>query len=118
MLRARCMLYCICRKPFDPERMIACCHCNEWYHFDCMKLPCTREVYICPACTPCTEGLLPNHDRSVYCIRLQISLRAVFIFTLGLLENFKILSSSQHFKKIISCQLHFISRKIHCVASP
>ncbi|ESW30492.1 hypothetical protein PHAVU_002G157500 [Phaseolus vulgaris] len=63
MLRARCMLYCICRKPFDPERMIACCHCNEWYHFDCMKLPCTREVYICPACTPCTEGLLPNHDR-------------------------------------------------------
>ncbi|XP_027915357.1 lysine-specific demethylase rbr-2 isoform X3 [Vigna unguiculata] len=63
LLRARCMLYCICRKPFDPERMIACCRCNEWYHFDCMKLPCTREVYICPACAPCTEGLPPNHDR-------------------------------------------------------
>ncbi|KAG4987495.1 hypothetical protein JHK85_030478 [Glycine max] len=62
-LRARCMLYCICRKPFDPERMIACYHCNEWYHFDCMKLPCTEEVYICPACNPCTEGLPSNHDR-------------------------------------------------------
>jgi len=37
-----------------------------------MKLPCTREVYICPACSPCTERLPPNHDRSVYCIRLQI----------------------------------------------
>ncbi|KAK7406134.1 hypothetical protein VNO78_07753 [Psophocarpus tetragonolobus] len=63
MLRARCMLYCICRKPFDPQRMIACCHCNEWYHFDCMKLPCTREAYICPACNPCEEGLPSNHDR-------------------------------------------------------
>ncbi|XP_027329808.1 lysine-specific demethylase 5B isoform X2 [Abrus precatorius] len=63
ILRARCMLYCICRKPFDPQRMIACYHCNEWYHFDCMKLPCTREVYICPACNPCTEGLPTNHDR-------------------------------------------------------
>ncbi|TKY70948.1 Lysine-specific demethylase 5B [Spatholobus suberectus] len=63
ILRARCMLYCICRKPFDPQRMIACYHCNEWYHFDCMKLPCPREVYICPACNPCTEGLPSNHDR-------------------------------------------------------
>ncbi|XP_073220782.1 lysine-specific demethylase JMJ17 isoform X2 [Cicer arietinum] len=62
MLRARCMLYCICRKPFDPGRMIACYHCSEWYHFDCMKLRCTREIYICPACNPCT-GFPTNHDR-------------------------------------------------------
>jgi hypothetical protein len=69
MLRARCMLYCICRKPFDPGRMIACYQCNEWYHFDCMKLSCTQDIYICPACTPCT-GLPTNHDRSVYCMHL------------------------------------------------
>ncbi|CAJ2650651.1 unnamed protein product [Trifolium pratense] len=62
MLRARCMLYCICRKPFDPGRMIACYQCNEWYHFDCMKLSCTQDIYICPACSPCT-GLPTNHDR-------------------------------------------------------
>ncbi|KAL5098856.1 hypothetical protein RYX36_003183 [Vicia faba] len=62
MLRARCMLYCICRKPFDPGRMIACYQCSEWYHFDCMKLSCTQDIYICPACNPCT-GLPTNHDR-------------------------------------------------------
>ncbi|CAL0331986.1 unnamed protein product [Lupinus luteus] len=63
ILRARCMLYCICRKPFDPIRMIACVHCSEWYHFDCMKLPSTRDVYICPACNPCPEVLPTNHER-------------------------------------------------------
>ncbi|OIV94904.1 hypothetical protein TanjilG_22101 [Lupinus angustifolius] len=63
IVRARCMLYCICRKPFDPIRMIACVHCSEWYHFDCMKLPSTRDVYICPACNPCPEVLPTNHER-------------------------------------------------------
>lgn len=62
MLRARCMLYCICRTPFDPGRMIACYQCSEWYHFDCMKLSCTQDMYICPACIPCTT-LPTNHDR-------------------------------------------------------
>ncbi|XP_020978798.1 lysine-specific demethylase 5B isoform X1 [Arachis ipaensis] len=64
MLRFRCMLYCICRKPYDKKGMIACKQCNEWYHFDCMKLPCTQQLYICPACNPCAEEPLPtNHER-------------------------------------------------------
>ncbi|KAF7810274.1 lysine-specific demethylase rbr-2 [Senna tora] len=57
MLRTRSMLHCICRKPFDPRRMIACHQCDEWYHFDCMKLPCSQLVYICPACNPCSEEM-------------------------------------------------------------
>ncbi|KAI4315412.1 hypothetical protein L6164_028225 [Bauhinia variegata] len=57
ILKTRSMLYCICRKPFDPGRMITCDQCEEWYHFDCMKLPYTLKTYICPACNPCTEVL-------------------------------------------------------------
>lgn len=78
MLRARCMLYCICRKPFDPGRMIACYRCSEWYHFDCMKLSCTQDIYICPACNPCT-GLPTNHDRSDYCIFFVVALKFVLL---------------------------------------
>ncbi|KAK4260587.1 hypothetical protein QN277_003682 [Acacia crassicarpa] len=66
ILRARSMLYCICRKPFDPGSMIACNQCGEWYHFDCMKLPGSQEFYICPACNPSTSGLptsLVDHER-------------------------------------------------------
>lgn len=44
------MLYCICRKPYDQRAMIACDKCDEWYHFDCIKLTSPPKVYICPAC--------------------------------------------------------------------
>ncbi|KAI4326962.1 hypothetical protein L6164_019472 [Bauhinia variegata] len=66
ILRNRSMLYCICRKPLDPGRMIACDQCGEWYHFDCVKLPYTVEAYICPACNPCTQVLSTtslDHER-------------------------------------------------------
>ncbi|KAJ7944914.1 Transcription factor jumonji (JmjC) domain protein [Quillaja saponaria] len=66
LLRARSMLYCICRKPYDQRVMIACDQCDEWYHFDCMKLPSPPDVYICPACKPHTEELLTtslDHER-------------------------------------------------------
>lgn len=49
------MLYCICRKPYDQRAMIACDQCDEWYHFDCIKLRSTPKVYICPACEPLAE---------------------------------------------------------------
>ncbi|XP_042483738.1 uncharacterized protein LOC122064092 isoform X4 [Macadamia integrifolia] len=63
LLRARSLLYCICRKPYDQRAMIACDQCDEWYHFDCINLhkP-PPKTYICPACEPLTEELLPNQN--------------------------------------------------------
>ncbi|XP_008437262.1 lysine-specific demethylase JMJ17 isoform X3 [Cucumis melo] len=52
LLRNRSMLYCICRKPNDRRPMLACDICEEWYHFDCVKIKSTPKVYICPACKP------------------------------------------------------------------
>ncbi|KAL5994352.1 hypothetical protein ACLOJK_024401 [Asimina triloba] len=71
LLRARSVLYCICRKPYDQRAMIACDRCDEWYHFDCINLreP-TPKTYICPACRPLTADNLPlslptHHDERV-----------------------------------------------------
>ncbi|KAK4338415.1 hypothetical protein RND71_042902 [Anisodus tanguticus] len=55
LLRDRSMLYCICRRPYDQRPMIACDKCDEWYHFDCIKLSSLPKIYICPACC-CMEG--------------------------------------------------------------
>ncbi|KAL3619294.1 hypothetical protein CASFOL_036864 [Castilleja foliolosa] len=52
LLRDRSMLYCICRKPYDRRAMIACDKCDEWYHFDCVKISSAPKIYICPACAP------------------------------------------------------------------
>ncbi|KAJ0048148.1 hypothetical protein Pint_15199 [Pistacia integerrima] len=56
-LRDRSMLYCICRKPYDERAMIACDRCDEWYHFDCIKLLSPPKIYICAACKPEAEQL-------------------------------------------------------------
>lgn len=55
LLKDRSMLYCICRRPYDQRAMIACDNCDEWYHFDCIKLSSAPKIYICPACIPDTE---------------------------------------------------------------
>ncbi|CAA0838763.1 transcription factor jumonji (jmjC) domain-containing protein [Striga hermonthica] len=52
LLRDRSMLYCICRRPYDRRPMIACDKCDEWYHFDCVKISSAPKFYICPACDP------------------------------------------------------------------
>ncbi|KAJ4712113.1 Transcription factor jumonji (JmjC) domain protein [Melia azedarach] len=54
-LRARSMLHCICRKPYDQKAMIACYQCNEWYHIHCVKLLSAPKIYICAACKPQAE---------------------------------------------------------------
>ncbi|KAK9668147.1 hypothetical protein RND81_13G037200 [Saponaria officinalis] len=69
LLRDRSVLYCICRKPYDQRPMIACDQCDEWYHFDCVKLVSPPEIYICPACNPQTGEKLclspsVNRERS------------------------------------------------------
>jgi len=59
LLRARSILYCICRKPYDQQPMIACDECDEWYHFDCINLMTPPKIYICPACKPQIDGKTP-----------------------------------------------------------
>ncbi|KAH6777584.1 transcription factor jumonji domain-containing protein [Perilla frutescens var. frutescens] len=59
LLRDRSMLYCICRKPYDQRAMIACDKCDEWYHFDCVKISSAPKIYTCPACNPCPNGETP-----------------------------------------------------------
>ncbi|KAK2664046.1 hypothetical protein Ddye_002620 [Dipteronia dyeriana] len=58
LLRARSMLYCICRKPYDGRAMIACDQCDEWYHMDCIRLRSSPKIFICAACKPEAEELL------------------------------------------------------------
>lgn len=62
MLRDRSMLYCICRRPYGQRAMIACDKCDEWYHFDCVKISSAPKVYICPACDLCPNGDMPQSD--------------------------------------------------------
>ncbi|KAL3499347.1 hypothetical protein ACH5RR_038440 [Cinchona calisaya] len=67
LLRDRSMLYCICRRPYDQRAMIACDKCDEWYHFDCIKLSSPPKIYICPACDSHTEdscSMLTTQERS------------------------------------------------------
>lgn len=71
LLRDRCVLYCICRKPYDNKAMIACDQCDEWYHFDCINLlgP-PPETFFCPACHPNNEESVllarSEHDEDRY----------------------------------------------------
>ena len=70
LLRARSMLHCICRKPFEERSMTACGQCGEWYHIKCVKLVSPPKVYICAACMPGTENLVStleplDHERYV-----------------------------------------------------
>lgn len=62
LLRDRSMLYCICRRPYGQRAMIACDKCDEWYHFDCVKISSAPKVYICPACNPCPIGDMPPSE--------------------------------------------------------
>uniref|UniRef100_A0A2P2MIU6 Lysine-specific demethylase rbr-2 n=1 Tax=Rhizophora mucronata TaxID=61149 RepID=A0A2P2MIU6_RHIMU len=68
LLRARTMLYCICRKPYDDRAKVVCNQCDEWYHVECMKLLSMPEMFVCAACNPEAERLsmlpLTDHERS------------------------------------------------------
>ncbi|OMO58640.1 hypothetical protein COLO4_34455 [Corchorus olitorius] len=60
LLRARSMLHCICRKPYDKRSMIACSQCGEWYHTKCVKLLSPPKFFICAACMPGMENLVSS----------------------------------------------------------
>ncbi|KAJ9173612.1 hypothetical protein P3X46_016729 [Hevea brasiliensis] len=60
LLRTRSMVYCICRKPYDDRPKVTCDRCDEWYHFDCIKLLCPPKIYVCAACEPEKMELSPS----------------------------------------------------------
>jgi bromodomain and PHD finger-containing protein 1 len=48
-------LYCLCRKPYLGEFMIACEICDAWYHPECVRFPYKNEdaskiKWLCPHC--------------------------------------------------------------------
>lgn len=47
-------VYCICKKRDYGELMVGCDGCDDWFHFECMKIPETYrnlvESFICPYC--------------------------------------------------------------------
>lgn len=87
LLRARSMLYCICRKPYDRRAMIACDQCDEWYHFDCIKLVSAPKIYICPACEPLKEEVLMSssmdHERSAWLYLNEFHSLIFYLFILN-----------------------------------
>lgn len=72
LLRDRSMLYCICRRPYDQRKMIACDQCDEWYHFDCVNISSAPRIYVCPACNlhpegdTCAPSVPIAYERQVY----------------------------------------------------
>ncbi|XP_055961578.1 lysine-specific demethylase JMJ17 isoform X3 [Mercurialis annua] len=62
LLRARSMLYCICRKPYDDRAKVTCDRCDEWYHLDCIKLQYLPKAYVCAACDPLRELSASLHN--------------------------------------------------------
>ncbi|XP_077241841.1 transcription factor jumonji (jmjC) domain-containing protein [Tasmannia lanceolata] len=121
LLRARSVLYCICRRPYDQRAMIACDQCDEWYHFDCINL---REpppgTYLCPACKPptgesmsvslsmhyeersCTDGdpqtPPPRHSKSKRrrVIKARSSLQRKMLITTDLINILRCSSETDH----------------------
>ncbi|KAF8116143.1 hypothetical protein N665_0020s0007 [Sinapis alba] len=55
-LRARSMLHCVCRKPYNSRSMVSCSQCGEWYHTYCVKLHWRPEAYVCSACCPLAKS--------------------------------------------------------------
>uniref|UniRef100_A0A1J3CNL6 Multicopy suppressor of chk1 protein 1 n=1 Tax=Noccaea caerulescens TaxID=107243 RepID=A0A1J3CNL6_NOCCA len=56
-LRARSMLHCVCRKPYNSRSMVSCSQCGEWYHTYCVKLHWKPKAYVCSACCPVTPQI-------------------------------------------------------------
>eukprot|EP01113_Clastostelium_recurvatum_P032091 TRINITY_DN4075_c0_g1_i4.p1 TRINITY_DN4075_c0_g1~~TRINITY_DN4075_c0_g1_i4.p1 ORF type:complete len:880 (+),score=286.66 TRINITY_DN4075_c0_g1_i4:290-2641(+) len=59
-------LYCMCRRPWDPENdlfMICCDGCDEWYHGECVgiseKEGKKMKTYTCPKCIKKRGGVIP-----------------------------------------------------------
>lgn len=46
-------VYCVCRKPYDGEKMVECSTCKEWFHCSCIRLAVTNisELFwLCESC--------------------------------------------------------------------
>ncbi|KAI8060242.1 hypothetical protein BC940DRAFT_323407 [Gongronella butleri] len=53
---AKPKLYCVCQKPYDAKRtMIACDHCDQWFHCQCLQLDEKQvnfiDMYFCEKCS-------------------------------------------------------------------
>lgn len=82
-LAERCVLYCVCRKPYDEElAMIACDRCNQWFHYTCVGLAEPRtppgkraggevEVDLDFLCADCTQAVARKRAAAAEKRRLQ-----------------------------------------------
>jgi hypothetical protein len=52
---------CVCHQPYVEGQMIMCDHCNDWFHYECMKLTSDRAKmlpsFVCSKC--CEQANVP-----------------------------------------------------------
>ncbi|CAD6888190.1 unnamed protein product [Tilletia laevis] len=78
-------LYCICKTLYDEERMmIACDHCDEWYHTQCMGMSDAKaelvDMFVCPACEPLTSDRTTYKAKCLYASCTHAALRPLSQF--------------------------------------
>ncbi|GLI58863.1 hypothetical protein VaNZ11_000628 [Volvox africanus] len=73
-------LYCLCRRLYDEnEPMVACDHCDDWYHFRCVGLPRAEDdvqpgtrgarEFRCPRC--CVKECIPYMYEGVMPVQMR-----------------------------------------------
>ena len=53
IMEKKLLVHCVCRKPYDGEKMVECSTCKEWFHCSCMRLSDTNVselVWLCESC--------------------------------------------------------------------
>lgn len=62
-------LYCICKKADNGELMVGCDECEDWYHFDCLRLDKRYEKlyykFYCPYCQEDRDKVSLYHRKCV-----------------------------------------------------
>jgi SWI/SNF-related matrix-associated actin-dependent regulator of chromatin subfamily A member 5 len=74
-------LYCICKKPNDPNRLyIQCSSCNNWFHLDCMEIDAediaNLAVFICLECEANPESIAINLPKTTIDKPIKITINS------------------------------------------